>query len=478
MRKIHPIIISVISVLLLCILLLIVVQLYVGQNTVPKGTTVAGMKVGGLKKDTALQKLANEFKEMETHPIVFVIENIEVNLTWGESGVSYNAGDFRASLSELSEGSLWNRVLARKNFPKVWKLHASYDAKPLKAVFNSEWEEAQFGALVNAVRTIAKDDRINYLPGRTAQRIHWESFSSTILSALPTSIPDGDNKSQDPTVITIPLHVVQPAVTIETLQDEGIRRKIAEFSTGLQSSGEGRLYNVDAAAKTIDGMTLPPGGIFDYATVIESAEQTYGFREAPVIFGGKLVPGVGGGICQVSSTLYNAALRAGLTIIERRNHSLPVSYVPKGQDATFAKGYINFRFKNTSEHHILISAQTQNHVLTVKLFGDIPQNVTYEIQSRTSKVLPMKNKYVVNKTLPVGGWEVLVQGKEGFVVETYRIKKINGQVVETRKLSKDTYPSQPTVIAMHDEGSYKENPSAETNPKSIVEDGVEGPTFR
>ncbi|GGH33217.1 VanW family protein [Paenibacillus segetis] len=477
MRKIHIILITITSAILLCFVILIALQQYAGQDTVPKGTTVAGMNVGGIKKEDALQILADQFAEMESSTVVFEAPNLQVNLTWREIGVNYDAGKFRAALSTLSEGNLWNRISARKNFPEVWKMNTSYDPKPLLAVFSPDWEKSRFGELVNAVRTIANDDSIHYLPGQPAQRIHWELFSSAIKSASPTSLSEGNNKSMEATVIKIPLQLVQPPVTIDTLKQEGIKRKIAQFSTGLQNSGTGRVYNVEAAAQTIDGMTLPPGGIFDYASVIESAEEVYGFREAPVIFGGKLVPGVGGGICQVSSTLYNAAIRAGLTIVERRNHSLPVSYVPKGQDATFAKGYINFRFKNTSGQHLLIRAQVENGVLTVKLFGDMPQNVTYEIQSRTSKVLPSTNKYVVNKTLPAGAWEIIIQGKEGYIVETYQIKKIDGKVVETRKLSKDTYPSQPTVIAMHDEGSDKGIISPDTNPKRIVEDGVEGPTF-
>ena len=477
MRKIHIISITITSVILLCFLVLTTLQLYAGQDTVPKGTTVAGVNVGGFKKDQALQILADKFAALKTGTVVFEAPDIQVNLTWGEIGVNYDTGKFRAALSGLSEGTLWNRVSARQNFNKVWKMNASYEPKPLKAVFSPEWEKARFGELVNAVRTIATDDSIHYLPGQPAQRIHWELLSSAIKSALPAILPEGNNKSKEATVIKIPLHLVQPPVTIETLKQEGIKRKIAQFSTGLQNSGTGRVYNVEAAAQTIDGMTLAPGDIFDYASVIESAEEVYGFREAPVIFGGRLVPGVGGGICQVSSTLYNAAIRAGLTIVERRNHSLPVSYVPKGQDATFAKGYINFRFKNTSGKHLLIRAQVENGVLTVKLFGDMPRNVTYDIQSRTSKVLPSTNKYVVNKTLPVGGWEVIIQGKEGYIVETYQIKKIDGKIIETRKISKDTYPPQPTVIAVHDEGSDQGITSPDTNQKRIVEDGVEGPTF-
>jgi hypothetical protein len=281
---------------------------------------------------------------------------------------------------------------------------------------------------------------------------------------------------------------------------------------------------VDAAARSIDGMVLAPDEVFDYNEVIEYAEKTYGFREAPVIFGGRLTPGVGGGICQVSSTLYNAAVRAGLTIVERRNHSLPVKYLPKGQDATFAKGYINFRFKNTSGHHLLIRAEVKNGFLTVKLFGDMPENVSYSLESRTTEVISPPNKYVINRSLPAGSQQVLVRGKQGYVVETYRIKKVDGQTVERTLLSKDTYPAQPNVIAVREvkagstggsnsgdtgsgggnrgsngsrnrgsqsggtgsggqggtsgSGNSNGGTSSDNLPKQILEDGVTGPNFR
>lgn len=327
----------------------------------------------------------------------------------------------------------------------------------LKKTLTPKWEKDHFGSPVNAVRLIAADDSIRYLPGKSAKRIDWESLVMLIQAAIPapSSGRSGDEANKGSggghlgaAQVEIPLASMQPSVTVESLKREGIRRKIAEFSTGLQTSGEGRLHNVEAAARSIDGMVLPPGGIFDYAKVVEAAEQSYGFREAPVIFGGKLVPGVGGGICQVSSTLYNAAIRAGLDIVERRNHSLPVSYVPLGQDATFAQGYINFRFQNTSGQHLLITAQVKEEQLIVKLFGDMADNVTYDIESRTTDILAVPDKYVANPGLSAGSREVVLQGKPGYIVETYRIKYIDGKAAAKTQLSRDTYPAQPNVIAV------------------------------
>lgn len=437
--------------------------LYVAQDSLPSGTLVAGLELGRRNRSEALQLLEQELAALHRKQVVFTVNGSVKTLTWAEAGVTFDAEHFREEVRRLEEESLWERVRARRNFDRQWALTLTFDPRKLQAVFPPEWEKAQFGSPVNAVRTITADDQIRYLPGTAVQRIDWDRLLETVPKRLGEEVRRLEKNSwheptPTPAVLSlsnqlpalqfaVPLKTVQPKVTVELLQKEGIRRKIVQFSTSLQTSGAGRVHNVDSAARSIDGTVLAPGEIFDYGKAVEYAERTFGFQEAPVIFGGRLVPGVGGGICQVSSTLYNAAVRAGLSIVERRNHSLPVSYLPKGQDATFAKGYINFRFKNTSGRHLLIRAVVEHRQLTVKLFGDMPENVSYTLESRTTEILPPPNKYVANGSLPAGSRRVLVRGKEGYVVETYRIKKVDGRTVERTLISKDTYPAQPTVIA-------------------------------
>ncbi|WP_068779010.1 VanW family protein [Paenibacillus sp. GM2] len=486
--------------------LLFSLQHYAYRDTIPPGVDVAGIPVGGMSAHEAIQVLDRKLAELELEKVTYSFRGMAGSevLSWENSGVTFDIPDFRAKLTALNNGSLWNRIQIRSRFPKQWRLQARYDLQPLKLQWGPEWEKAHLGVPVNAARTIGADDSIRYTAGKSVYRIDWPVFMTLIQAALPAALPldegnDGavkveprkeltDAAGQDaaatahsqqssqlpthPVTISVPLVKLQPSVTLDNLKSQGITRKIAEFSTDLTTSGAGRLHNVEAAARSIDGMLLSPGGIFDYAKAIESAEQEYGFQEAPVIFGGKLVPGVGGGICQVSSTLYNAALRAGLEIVERRNHTLPVSYVPKGQDATFAQGYINFRFKNTTGKYLLIRAKSSNGRLVIKLFGTLAENVTYRIQSRTTRTIMPTNKYIKNPSLPSGSQEIMLEGKPGYVVETFRLKQVDGITVSRTLLSRDTYPAQPAVIAVHD-GTERSGGA----PSQILEDGVEGPRF-
>lgn len=482
MKKLHVLLIFLISLLLIAAVTYGLLQLYAAKNTVPTGVRVGEIEIGGLTFQAAERKLSEEISRLERTPILFSvpesgdIPKLEVVSDWKRAGVHYTAEDWSDAVQQLTEGSLWSRASARWHLGKRWNLTVHWDKSNLRRTFSPSWEAMQFGEAINAQRIIGPGDRISYVRGRPVTRIDWAVFEKAFKQSIPVSVKDITDK-RSPALIPVALTEQSPAVTLDTLRNQGIQRKISEFATGLASSKAGRLHNIDAAARVIDGMLLAPGEVFDYAKVIDQAEAKYGFQPAPVIVQGRLVPGIGGGICQVSSTLYNAAIHAGLGIVERRNHSVPVSYLPKGQDATFAKGYINFRFKNTTSHYILIKAALNMDNLSIKLFGDIPGNISYRLDSRTVKVLPIPQKFVKNNTLALGEQQVITQGRIGYIVETYVNKYVNGERTETRKISRDTYSPQPTVIAinMPAESRVPSEPKGAKAP--LIEDGVKGPIF-
>jgi vancomycin resistance protein YoaR len=229
---------------------------------------------------------------------------------------------------------------------------------------------------------------------------------------------------------------------------------------------------------------LQPGEVFEYGRIVAKAEKEYGYKEAPVILKGKLTPGIGGGICQVSSTLYNAALLTGLEIVERRNHSLPVSYLPRGLDATFADGYVNFKFRNSTGKQLLIRTVVSDKTVTVKLFGTMPDNVSYRTETAELKVNPPKTQFVADPAVTPGQQKLVQKGASGYVVEAFLIKNVDGIVAERKKLSKDTYRTQDTLIAVHPDdprllpsgagtpGGAKDAPSSGEPPASGAEEGA------
>ncbi|WP_339220677.1 VanW family protein [Paenibacillus sp. FSL H8-0332] len=474
MKKIHAALIAGFGLMLAGSLAAGGLHLYGTQPTLPANTAIAGWEVGGMNIAEVKAGMDSRLQALEATPLVMKAKNnAGLQVTLKQAGVTYEAGNFLQALKTLTDGTLMERVQARRSWSGSWNMEIQLQTAQLKSLLNPEWEKASFGVPVDAVRRITGDDQVVYTPGTSSYEVDWQALELAMQAAVPTRLA-ADGTLQDKQIqLEVPLAVKQPKITLQALKDQGIDRKIVQFSTSLGASGPGRSFNVEAAAKAVNGTVLPPNAVFDYGKAIQKAQTEYGFREAPVIVNGKLQPGTGGGICQVSSTLYNAALRSGLEIVERRNHSLPVSYLPKGQDATFAEGYINFRFRNNTGKYLIIKSEVQGRTLTIKLFGTFPKNVNYSIESRTVEVLPPTDKYVSDASLPKGGTRVLLAGKTGYVVETYITRHVDGAAVERNLLSRDTYYAQKRIIAIN-RGGMSQSAQPESPRRQLVEDGVKG----
>ena len=190
-----------------------------------------------------------------------------------------------------------------------------------------------------------------------------------------------------------------------------------------------------------------PGETFSYNQTVGERTIAEGYKEAGAYAGGRVVQDVGGGICQTSSTLYNAALLANLEIVDRSNHQFLTSYVPAGRDATVSWGGIDFKFKNNRTYPIKIEASAKNGVCTMSIVG-IKEEKEYEvvIQPVVLSYIPYTTKYENDSTLEEGKEVVEQAGYTGCTSETYRILKLNGNVVSKTLLSKDAYDPMTKII--------------------------------
>ncbi|WP_379157340.1 VanW family protein [Paenibacillus sp. sgz5001063] len=474
MKKIHATLIAVIGLLLAGSLIAGGLYLYGSSVKVPPKTVLAGWDVGGMDITEVRTGLTAKLQALETLPLVLKAEpNTELPATLQQAGMTYEAEAFLHGLDTLTEGGLLERVRSRWSFPRSWELGVHLELTELQTSLSPAWEKETFGVPVNAERRITADDQVVYTPEKTTYAVDWHTLELMLQAAAPVSLRSADSLKGRTIQLEVPLSTRLPEVTLKALKEQGIERKISQFSTSLGASGPGRTFNVEAAAQAVNGTVLPPGAVFDYGKAIQKAQADTGFREAPVIINGRLEPGTGGGICQVSSTLYNAALRSGLEIVERRNHSLPVGYLPKGQDATFSEGNINFRFRNNTGKYLIIHAAVQGRTLTVKLFGTFPKNVTFLVQSRTVEVLSPADKYVSDPSLPRGGTRILRNGKTGYIVETHITRLVDGKAVEKKLLSRDTYYAQKRIIAIN-RGGMGKSIQPDISKQPLIEDGVHG----
>lgn len=276
---------------------------------------------------------------------------------------------------------------------------------------------------------------------------------------------------EDKKEYTIPLKITIPKKTIEDLGEEAFPNKLATYTTRYDPSNKNRSNNIAISSEKIDGTIIMPGEVFSYNQIVGERTIAAGYKEAGAYAGGKVVQDVGGGICQTSSTLYNAALLANLEITDRSNHQFLTSYVSAGRDATVSWGGIDFQFKNTRSYPIKIEASAKNGVCTMSIYG-IKEETEYEvvIQSVVLSYIPYTTKYENDPTLEEGKEVVEQSGYTGCTSEAYRILKLNGEVVSKTLLSKDTYDPMTKIIKR---GTKKKTVVIEDTNKEKEEDKKE-----
>lgn len=245
----------------------------------------------------------------------------------------------------------------------------------------------------------------------------------------------------------VPAETIMPQATTALLKTKLFNATLASYSTTYSTKAANRASNVALAAERINGKILKPGEVFSYNETIGDTTLENEYKVAPIYENGKTSEGVGGGICQVSSTLYSAVLYADLKVTERRNHSLTVAYVPKGQDATVSYGAIDFKFKNSTDYPIKISASASGGTITVSIIGTKRDNehivkIRHEIVSTTQPT----TIETPNEEMMVNTKKVTSSGKTGYVVDTYKTVYENGVEISSGKITRSTYKMVPTEV--------------------------------
>lgn len=253
--------------------------------------------------------------------------------------------------------------------------------------------------------------------------------------------------SEDKDEYIIPIKITKPLKTINDIGAEAFPYVISEFSTRYNARDYNRTGNLELAANKINGTVLMPGDIFSFNKIVGKRTVEDGYRNAKIYQNGQVVDGLAGGICQVSSTLYNVVLLANLQIYERTNHSFKTSYLPTGKDATVVYGVKDFQFINSRTYPIKIEAIVDSGIIEFKIHG-IKEEVEYEVRITpvTTQYLPYTTQYIPDTTLPPGAQVVAQNGTSGSKVTTYKELILNGAVVSKELLSNDTYSPMHTII--------------------------------
>lgn len=245
----------------------------------------------------------------------------------------------------------------------------------------------------------------------------------------------------------ISLNITLPSKTVNDLGEDAFPDVLGTYTTLYDASNENRDNNVNLASEKINGTIIYPGETFSYNQIVGKRTIEAGYKEAGAYAGGKVVQEIGGGICQVSSTLYNAVLYANLEVVERYNHYFETSYVDPGRDATVSWGSLDFQFKNNRDYAIKIGAKARNGVCEITIKG-IKQDNDYEvvIQPQVTSIIKKTERYENDSSLEEGVTEVEQEGHDGCTSETHKILMQNGVTVSDEIISQDYYHALEKII--------------------------------
>ena len=270
-------------------------------------------------------------------------------------------------------------------------------------------------------------------------------------------------EAEDKEEYTIKLTITKPKVTVNDIGTEAFPDKLGTFTTRYDARDKDRTTNLIIACQKLNNQVVLAGDTFSYNKTLGERTIAAGYKNAKVYENGQVVDGIGGGICQISSTLYNAVVDANLSIVERRNHQFVTSYVPAGKDATVVYGMTDFKFKNTRKYPIKIIATAQNGIATISIYGnkeEVEYDVTLEVKQLST--IPTTTKYVEDSSLPVGTEKVKQAGANGVKTETYLVKSLNGKVVSREVISRDTYNAMQRIVLKGTKGATKSNTTTTT----------------
>ncbi len=466
-----------ISFIVIFFILFLGITLYISSSDkIITGIYIKGVEVAGLTKEQAIEKVTNEFNNVLPNNLTVVhgeyetqlnLEDLGTNLNIEESvNRAYNIGrdsnifknmgtiiknlvsinnlDLNVTVNTEQCTSILNDISTK--LPDTVVQSSYYvegnkliitrgksgnvvDVTPSIENIKNKIQDLTYASSKIELVTVAKDpDAIDI------DKIHNEIYKEPVNAYYTTnpyvvyphengvdfniSVDEANamlNEVKDE--YEIPLKYTAPSVTTNMIGTEAFPDLLAKFSTNYNARDTDRTTNLRLAAEKINGTVLMPGETFSYNTVVGERTIAAGYKEAAMYQNGEVVDGLGGGICQISTTLYNAVLYSNLEIVERRNHQFVPSYASAGRDATVVYGSIDFRFKNTRNYPVKILCTVSGGVAKCEIYG-LKENPDYDVEI-TSRVTQTTATSIKS--------------------ETYKTVRQNGQVISSERINKDTY---------------------------------------
>lgn len=411
------------------------------EQKIRPNTQVGIIEVGGLLPVEAAKKLRLWWETERRREIILTVANgkkppMKEMLT--RLGLRL---DDVASVAELPLDDFWDsagRTIGAGE-PEKLKFDPVFSLEEKNLAKLDEYVKSSIGDPRRA-RAILVAGKVQIQPEVSGYAVDRPGFQQTLLQGMNGSEP-----------IQIPLTEAPKDIPDSELAK--ITEVVSEFSTSFPRSQTSRNTNLKLASGTIDGHVLRPGEVFSFNEVVGKRTIEAGYRVAGVYRNGRHDVGLAGGICQVSTTLYNAVLFSNLKIVSRRNHSMPVAYVPLGRDATVDYGSIDFQFQNDTEQPIAVSSSWEPGKLTFRILGKKDPGLKVELIPSGRRSWGKGVKTVVDRSLAPGKTKVIEKGSSGHAINMTRVVYQNGVEVKREALGQSHYGGGVRIVAVGPDGA-------------------------
>lgn len=499
------VIVFVILLILVALFFTIFAILNLRNTKIIRGVQIGEINVSDMSKEDAKALLDERNAKNQEKQLVLKYGDLENKVTYSSLAVNYQIDEAINNAYNIGrDGNIFENNL---DILKTWKdgekveLKATVDTEKLNQVVQNINNTIQ-GAVVQPSYEV-KDDKLIITSGKTGIKVDEQKLSDYIYTAVTTETDAQEQTIEIPVITSEPdpididkihsevykevkdayytkdpftiypeqkgidfdvesakaliqetkeqyeiqLKITNPSKTVKEIGTEAFPDLLGVCKTNYSASNKNRTTNLILAAGKINGTVLLPGEEFSYNGVVGKRTVEAGYKNAATYSNGQVVDDIGGGICQISSTLYDAAVFANMDITVRRNHQFVTSYLPAGKDATVVWGSQDFKFKNSRKYPVRITATVSGGVATVQIWG-VKEDVEYDISIETKQISTIKytTQYVEDPSLPAGTQKVSQAGANGRKVQAYKVMKLNGQVVSRTLLSTDTYRAMTRIV--------------------------------
>ena len=413
-------------------------------ETILKGVSIDKLDVSGMTREEALAALESYEKNLGGQSIKLGIGDNVIEAKLSDLGVTFDNEDLvDEAIGVGRAGNIVKRYKDQKDlqhsgktFPLSWQTNEDTVRTYVENNCTKYDKKAQNASLTR------ENGAFNFVAGTEGLELNVDSAVRTISDYLENSWTSDNTE-----VLNLETQVTEPEGSAEELAN--IKDLLGSFTTSFSTSGSNRCKNVSSGASHINGTVLYPGEEFSAYETVSPFTEANGYAMAGSYLNGEVVDSMGGGICQVSTTLYNAVLRAELNVTERSPHSMTVHYVDLSEDAAIAGTYKDFKFVNSTEYPIYIEGYTtSDKKITFNIYGKETRdkNRTISFESQMVSETPATTILQEDAGQGIGYKAVSSKGSSGYVAELYKIVKVNGVETDRIKVNKSTYKGTNRVV--------------------------------